>query len=277
MAPRSAADEPVARPVDRGDRGGRAVRPDTRAGQGPPIRQSDAPLMDDLRERRCGAPDPDHTGRGGDHRRGDRLLDHDRHADARLDPVRATDAAQLHPRPWHAVHPGHVCRDVRIRDASPDHDWPGQRGKGLRPASFDHGRGRPGDALDGDPDLLHKPHRNFDSAAAGDRKHRSGSLSSDRRRVRRSRRRCRIRAVGARTAAAHDRRRWDRSGALERLPAVRPPRDADRTGRREGRRDPPSPQTRSLRRRRLPDGGRLAPRCHRRRQPSVAPRAHHRP
>ena len=122
VASRGAADEPLGRADDRGGRRGRALLCDARAGQGGVQRQHRAALLDEVRHGRRGASDPDVTGRGGDHGRRDRLLDHDRDADAGLDAVRAEDAPQLHPRSRHPVHARHVRRDVRVRDARVDLD-----------------------------------------------------------------------------------------------------------------------------------------------------------
>ena len=122
VASRGAADEPLGRADDRSRGRGRALLCHARAGQGGLQRQHRAALLDGVRQCRCGAPDPDVTGRGGYHSRRDRVLDHDRDADAGLDAVRAQDAPQLHPRSRHPVHARHVRRDVRVRDARADLD-----------------------------------------------------------------------------------------------------------------------------------------------------------
>ncbi len=139
---------------------------------------------------------------------GARLLDHDRDADARVDAVRAADAAQLHPRPGHAGHARHVRRDVRLRGPGARLDRPG-RARRLRPAPVDHRDARAGRRRPRRAHLLHPPHREVDPAAGGHREHRPRPVARDRRRERRAAPSrgdtCRGRPVGVRAAAAHGR------------------------------------------------------------------------
>ena len=108
-----------------------------------------------------------------------RLLDHDRDADARLHPVRAADAAQLHPRPDHADHARELRGDVRLRDPRTRLDRPGQP-RGIRAARVDHGDDGARGRRRGGAGRVHRSHRQVDPAAAGDREHRRRPRGGDR-------------------------------------------------------------------------------------------------
>ena len=206
LAAGDAAHQPLARAVARGAARGADLRRHLRARPRRPRRRLHAAVVGDPARRRRRAPDPHDDGGRRDHGRRRRLLDHDRRADAGLDPVRPADASQLHPRPRHPAHAGRVRRDVRLLGAGARRDRQ-RHAQPVRAEHLDHRRAARARARHGRADLLHQPHHQLDPAAAGDRQHRPRPRRRDRRRglARRNRPRAPDRPVGQRDRAQHGR------------------------------------------------------------------------
>ena len=171
LAARGAAHQPVVRALPRGRGRDRAVHRHARRRPGRLPRRLRAAGLGDQRQRGRGAADPDHHRRRHHHRGRRGVLHHPGHPDPGLDPVRAADAAQLHPRPGHAADAGHVRGHVRLRGAGTglDRDRVARR---LRAAHQRDRDARPDGHRPGRAHLLHPPHGGLHPAAAGDREHR---------------------------------------------------------------------------------------------------------
>ena len=116
------------------------------------------------RRGRRGPPGPHRPGCRGHHRGRRGVLGDDRGPDPGHQPVRAPDAAQLHPRPGHAGHAGLLRGHLRLRILALGSIGHG-RARHLRPAPVGHRRAGAGAGRPAGAHLLHPPRGHLDPAA----------------------------------------------------------------------------------------------------------------